>query len=57
MSDQKTSTFLVTHAESTSTILKDVHDGQVHTLDATDEVAVDDAVEATIEPEPPMEVT
>ncbi|WP_435161624.1 DUF5812 family protein [Halorubrum sp. SY-15] len=57
MSDQKTSTFLVTHAESTSTVLKDVHDGQVHTLDATDEFAVDDAVEATIEPEPPMEVT
>jgi len=57
MGDQKTSTFLVTHVESGSAILKDVHDGQVHTLDATDEFAVDDAVEATIAPEPPLELT
>lgn len=55
--DQKTSTFLVTHVEPASAVLKDVHDGQVHTVDGPTEFAVDDAVEATIAPEPPMELT
>ncbi|MDZ5813097.1 DUF5812 family protein, partial [Halorubrum sp. AD140] len=32
MTDEKESTFLVTHVESDSAVLKDVHDGQVHTL-------------------------
>ena len=54
---EKTSTFLVTHAESDSAVLKDVHDGQVHTLSGNPGVEVHDAVEATVAPEPPMEVT
>lgn len=54
---EKTSTFLVTHAEDDSAVLKDVHDGQVHTLSSNPGVEADDAIEATVEPEPPMEVT
>jgi len=55
--DGKESTFLVTHVESDSAVLKDVHDGQVHTLSSNPGLDVDDAVEATVAPEPPMEVT
>jgi hypothetical protein len=55
--DGKESTFLVTHVESDSAVLKDVHDGQVHTLSSNPGLEVDDAVEATVAPDPPMEVT
>ncbi len=54
---QKESTFLVTHAGSDSAVVKDVHDGQVHTLASNPGLAVDDAVEATVVPDPPMNVT
>ena len=57
MTDEKGSTFLVTHAESDSAVLKDVHDGQVHTLSSNPGLDVDDAVSATVTPDPPMEVT
>ena len=57
MTDEKESTFLVTHVESDSAVLKDVHDGQVHTLSSNPGLDVDDAVEATVAPDPPMEVT
>jgi hypothetical protein len=57
MTDEKESTFLVTHVESDSAVLKDVHDGQVHTLSSNPGLAVDDAVDATVAPDPPMEVT
>ncbi|WP_144922692.1 DUF5812 family protein [Halorubrum salsamenti] len=57
MTDEKESTFLVTHVESDSAVLKDVRDGQVHTLSSNPGLAVDDAVEATVAPDPPMEVT
>jgi hypothetical protein len=55
--DGKESTFLVTHVEPDSAVLKDVHDGQVHTLSSNPGLDVDDAVEATVAPDPPMEVT
>ena len=55
--DGKESTFLVTHVESDSAIIKDVHDGQVHTLATNPGLEVDDAIEATVAPDPPMEVT
>ncbi|WP_458187462.1 DUF5812 family protein [Haladaptatus sp. NG-WS-4] len=54
---EKTSTFLVTHAEDESAVLKDVHDGQVHTLSTNPGVETHDAIAATVAPEPPMEVT
>lgn len=55
--EEKTSTFLVTHAEGDSAVLKDVHDGQVHTLSTNPGVEEDDAVEATVAPDPPMNLT
>ncbi|WP_230455269.1 DUF5812 family protein [Halorubrum sp. BV1] len=53
----KESTFLVTHVEADSAVLKDVHDGQVHTLSSNPGLDEADAVEATVAPDPPMEVT
>ena len=49
--------FLVTHADDDSAVLKDVESGQVHTLADNPGVEEQDVVEATIAPEPPMEVT
>ncbi|WP_227374691.1 DUF5812 family protein [Haladaptatus halobius] len=54
---EKSSTFLVTHAEDESAVLKDVNDGQVHTLSTNPGVETRDAIDATVAPEPPMEVT
>ncbi|MFD1569331.1 DUF5812 family protein [Halorubrum laminariae] len=53
----KESTFLVTHVEADSAVLKDVHDGQVHTLSSNPGLDEGDAIEATVAPDPPMEVT
>ncbi|RJX51592.1 DUF5812 family protein [Halonotius pteroides] len=55
--DPKKSTFLVTHADDDSAVLKDVHDGQVHTLASNPGVETDDAIEGTVAPEPPMAVS
>jgi hypothetical protein len=49
--------FLVTHADAGSAVLKDVESGQVHTLADNPGVEEHDVLEATVEPEPPMEVT
>ncbi|MFP9192603.1 DUF5812 family protein [Natronosalvus vescus] len=53
---EKTGTFVVTHAEDESVVLRDVDSAQVHTLAANDGLAVHDVLEATIAPEPPLEV-
>lgn len=53
----KESTFLVTHVEADSAVLKDVHDGQVHTLSSNPGLDEADAIEATVAPDLPMEVT
>ena len=50
-------TFLVTHADEESAVLKDVESGQVHTLSSNPGVEEDDAVEGVVAPEPPLEVT
>jgi len=58
MSEQeKSSTYLVTHAEDDSAMLTDVHGGQVHTLSDNPGVEAGEVVEATVSPDPPMEVT
>jgi hypothetical protein len=49
--------FLVTHADGDSAVLKDVESGQVHTLGENPGVEEHDVLEATVAPEPPMEVT
>jgi hypothetical protein len=56
MTDQKTSTFLVTAADDDTAVLSDVDDGQVHTLAENPGVEVGEAIEGTVAPEPPMEV-
>lgn len=53
----KTNRFVVSHADEDSAVLKAVDGGQVHTLATNPDLAADDVVTATIEPEPPMEVT
>ncbi|PSQ03502.1 hypothetical protein BRC92_06280 [Halobacteriales archaeon QS_4_69_31] len=50
-------TFLVTEADDETAVLRDVADGQVHTLAENPGVEAGRVVEATIEAEPPMEVT
>ena len=57
MTDEKTGTFLVTHAEDESAILSDVRDSQVHTLSENPGVEAGDVLEATVAPDPPMGVT
>lgn len=59
MSDQreKTATFLVTEVSEDSAILTDVSDAQVHTLSENPGVEAGDVLEATLAPEPPMDVT
>jgi len=52
----KEGTFYVTEAEESSAVLRDVTDGQVHTLADNPGVEAGALVEATLEPEPPMEV-
>ncbi|MGM0604332.1 MAG: DUF5812 family protein [Halobacteriota archaeon] len=55
--DRKESTFLVTHADEESAVLKDVHDGQVHALSTNPGVEVDDAIEGAVAPNLPLEVS
>jgi len=55
--ETKESTFLVTHADDDSAVLKDVHDGQVHALTTNPGVDVDDAVEGAVAPDPPLELS
>ena len=53
--EETTGTFLVTHAEGDSAVLRDVETGQIHTLAANPHLEVGEAIEATIAPEPPIE--
>ena len=50
-------TFLVTHADDGSAVLRDVERGQVHTLSSNPGLSEDDAVDGVVAPEPPLEVT
>lgn len=52
----KEGTFLVTSADEESVVLRDVTDSQVHTLADNPGVDAGEVLEATIEPQPPMEV-
>lgn len=53
----KEGTFLVTHADDESAVLKDVDDGQVHTLTSNPGVEADDAIDGVVSPDPPLEVS
>ena len=56
-STEKTGRFLVTHADADSAVLKDVDDGQVHTLGENPGVEPNDVLQGTLAAQPPMEVT
>ncbi len=51
------STFVVTHADDDSAMLRDAATGQVHTLSENPELEPEAVVKATVAPEPPMGVT
>ncbi|AGB14746.1 hypothetical protein Halru_0094 [Halovivax ruber XH-70] len=51
-----TGTFVVTHADENSAVLRDVETAQVHTLTANPDFDEHDVIEATVAPEPPMGV-
>ncbi|MDG5777346.1 DUF5812 family protein [Haloarculaceae archaeon H-GB1-1] len=53
----KTGRFLVTHAEAESAVVRDVEETQVLTLGSNPGVEEGDVLDATLEPEPPLEVT
>ncbi|MFB6121103.1 MAG: DUF5812 family protein [Halobacteriaceae archaeon] len=53
----KRGTFLVTAADEDSAVLRDVAAGQVHALASNPDVEEGDVLDATIAPEPPLEVT
>lgn len=51
------STFLVTHAEEETAMLRDVETSQIHTLADNPGVEARDVLTGTLAPEPPLEVT
>ncbi len=54
---EKTGTFVVTHAEEGSAVLRDVETAQVHTLASNPGLAVGEVLEGTVTPEPPLELS
>lgn len=54
---EKSGTFVVRNADEASAVLADVTDAQVHTLSSNPGVEEGDVVEATLSPDPPMNVT
>jgi hypothetical protein len=55
--EQVEGTFLVTAADDTSAVLKNVESGQVHTLSSNPGVERNDVIEGTVSPDPPMNVS
>ncbi|ELY93580.1 hypothetical protein C482_19319 [Natrialba chahannaoensis JCM 10990] len=55
--NEKTGTFVVTHAEDESAVVRDVDTAQIHTLGSNPGLDANDVLEATVAPEPPLEVT
>lgn len=53
---EKTGTFLVTHADEGSAVLRDVHDAEVHTLGDNPGLAPREVLEARISATPPVAV-
>lgn len=51
-----TGTFLVTEADEETAVLRDIRTSQVHTLTGNPDLQTGDILEATIAPEPPLEV-
>jgi hypothetical protein len=56
MDTEQSGTFLVTHAEGESAMLRNVDSGQVHALASNPGVEEGDVIEGTVGSEPPLEV-
>lgn len=54
---EQSGTFLVTHADGDSAVLKNVDSGQVHALASNPGVDENDVIEGTVGSDPPLEVT
>jgi hypothetical protein len=52
----KEGTFLVVEADAETAVLRDVSDSQVHTLAENPDLEAGTVADATLEPEPPLEV-
>jgi len=55
--EEKSGTFLVTHAAAESAVLSDVSNTQVHTLSENPGLSEGEVIEATVSADPPMGVT
>lgn len=56
MDTERSGTFLVTHADDDSAVLKNVDSGQVHALASNPGVEEGNVIEGTVGSEPPLEV-
>ena len=54
--DGESTRYGVTHAEDDSAVLRDIDSGQVHTLADNPGVEAGDVLDATLAPEPPLEI-
>ncbi|WP_276252480.1 DUF5812 family protein [Halomontanus rarus] len=54
---EQTGTYVVTHAEDDSAVVRDVETAQVLTLSSNPGLEVHDVLEATVAPDPPLEVS
>lgn len=54
---ERSGTFVVTESDPDSAIIRDVETAQLHTLSTNPGLEAGDILEATLAPEPPMEVT
>lgn len=57
MTAETKGTFVVTHAEAESAVLQDIDSGQIHTLGESHDVEAGEVLDATVAPEPPLDVT
>lgn len=57
MDTERSGTFLVTHADGDSAVLKNVDSGQVHALASNPGVEERNVIEGTVGTDPPLEVT
>lgn len=54
---EKSGTFVVTHGDDDSAIVRDVETAQVHTLASNPGLEPGEVIEATIAPDPPLDVS
>jgi len=54
---ERDGTFLVTHADDASAVLRDVASGQVYTLSSNPGIEEGEAVDGVVAPDPPMNVS